>query len=116
MCSRCPFFKHACSGGLREAGTDVVDLGEDDIDALGCVIECMRVLTNRIATHLALDLYQANYTVERYYVYQSFMSAVEDRPLEFPIRTLGHGANDLSATDGYCMPPPQRAKTTRRTR
>ena len=78
--ARCPFFKHACGGGLREAGTDVVDLDEDDIDAFGCVIECMRVPTSGIATHLAPDLYQANYTADRSRVYQSFMSAVEDRP------------------------------------
>lgn len=40
VCSRSGFFDGACSGSFREAGTGVINLSEDDQDAVDQMIHC----------------------------------------------------------------------------
>lgn len=49
VCSRSGFFDGACSHQFREANTGVIDLSEDDEDAVGQMIHCEHFTVRKCA-------------------------------------------------------------------
>ncbi|KAM0718483.1 hypothetical protein Q7P37_005553 [Cladosporium fusiforme] len=90
LCSRSGFFDGACSGRFREADTGVIDLSEDDEDAVDQMIHCK-------STHSTMQDALATYL-------QQLAEQRRRLPKKFNISQI---EDPLLSQAGYCAPEPQ---------